>query len=84
MTFRFTGRAFAIVAPKGPTRGSFKLYVDGVLVGTVDLHRSSSRSPASSSRRRPGASSAAHEVKLVVVGTKGHPRVDVDALLVMR
>ena len=41
-TFRFTGRAFALIAPKGPTRGSLKIYVDGAYVGTVSLHRSSS------------------------------------------
>src|SRR4029079_18293459 len=40
-TFRFTGRAFAVLAPRGPTRGSLKRYVDGSCVGTVSLHRSS-------------------------------------------
>ena len=40
VTFRFTGRAVALIAPKGPTRGSAKLYVDGVYVSTISLYRS--------------------------------------------
>ena len=41
MSFTFSGRSVAIVAPKGATRGSAKVYVDGVLKTTVDLHASS-------------------------------------------
>ena len=83
VTFQFTGRAFAIVAQKGPTRGTARLYVDDLLVGTVDLHRSSSAARVLVATRT-WTSSAAHTVRLVVVGTTGHPRVDVDAFLVMR
>jgi subtilisin family serine protease len=83
VTFRFTGRAFAVVAPKGPSRGAFKLYVDGVLVGTVDLHRSKTLARVLVATRT-WSSTAAHTVKLVVIGTSGHPRIDVDAFLVMR
>ncbi len=36
VTFRFTGRAFALVAPKGVSRGSAKMYVDGVYISTVE------------------------------------------------
>jgi hypothetical protein len=41
VSFRFTGRAVGIVAPKSASRGSAKLYVDGRYVSTVNLHRSS-------------------------------------------
>ena len=34
--FSFTGRAVAVIAPKGASRGSFKAYVDGTYVGTVE------------------------------------------------
>ena len=83
VTFRFTGRAFAIVAPKGTSRGSARLYVDGVYVSTVSLHRSS-WTPRIVVAARSWSTSGSHTVKLVVVGTAGHPRVDVDAFLVIR
>ena len=82
VTFRFTGRAFAIVAPKGASRGSANLYVDGAYISTVSLHRSS-WTPRIVVAARSWSSSAAHTVRLVVVGTAGHPRVDVDAFLVI-
>jgi hypothetical protein len=82
-TFRFTGRAFALIAPKGPTRGSLKLYVDGAYVGTVSLFRSSSV-PRVVVASRSWSSSAAHTVKVVVVGTARHPRVDIDAFAILR
>ncbi len=82
VTFRFTGRAFGIVAPKGASRGSAKMYVDGVYVSTVSLYRSSWR-PRNVVAARSWSSSGSHTVKLVVVGTAGHPRVDVDAFLVI-
>jgi subtilisin family serine protease len=83
VTFGFTGRAFAIVAPKGSSRGSARLYVDGVYVSTVDLHRAS-WTPRIVVAARSWSSSAAHTVRLVALGTHGHPRVDIDAFLVMR
>ena len=58
VTFRFTGRAVAIVAPKGPTRGSAKVYVDGVYVGTVNLHRSSIAAAGRRLRHEPGRRAA--------------------------
>ena len=82
-TFRFTGRAFAIISPKGPTRGSLKLYVDGAYVGTVSLHRSSSV-PRVVVAARSWSTSGAHTVRAVVVGTLHHPRVDIDAFAILR
>jgi subtilisin family serine protease len=82
-TFRFTGRGFALIAPKGPTRGSARLYVDGVYISTVSLNRSST-SPRVVVAGRSWSTSAAHSVKLVVVGTARHPRFDIDAFAVLR
>ena len=82
-TFRFTGRAFALITPKGPTRGSLKLYVDGAYVGTVSLHRSSSV-PRVVVAARSWLTSGAHTVRVVVLGTLHHPRVDIDAFAILR
>ena len=76
--FSFTGRAVAVVAPKGASRGSFKAYVDGVYVGTVSAYRSSSQSKIVLFARNWGTSGS-HKVKLVLSGTSGHPRFDIDA-----
>jgi hypothetical protein len=79
-TFRFDGRSFAWIAAVGPTRGSARVYVNGVLVKTVSLYAS-----ASASRRVVYAQSwgtnATRTVVIRVVGTSGHSRVDIDALV---
>ncbi len=81
--YAFTGRGLAVVMPYGPGRGKAQIWVDGSLAATVDMHRSKLYS-----RRivfsRSWASSGSHAVKVVVLGTSGHPRVDVDAFLVIR
>ena len=76
--FSFTGRAVAVIAPKGASRGSAKVYVDGTYVGTVSAYRSSSQSKIVLFARNWGASGS-HKVKLVLTGTAGHPRFDIDA-----
>jgi hypothetical protein len=80
--FRFTGRAVAIVAPKGASRGSAKLYVDGVYVSTVNLHRPDWK-PRNVVAARSWTSAGTHTIKLVAVGTPRHARIDVDAFLVI-
>ena len=76
--FSFTGRAVAVVAPKGASRGSFKAYVDGTYIATVSAYRSSSQSRMVLFARN-WSSSGSHKVKLVLTGTPGHPRFDIDA-----
>jgi subtilisin family serine protease len=76
--FSFTGRAVAVIAPKGASRGSFKAYVDGTYVGTVSAYRSSSQSRMVLFARNWSASGS-HKVKLILTGTSGHPRFDIDA-----
>jgi hypothetical protein len=79
----FTGRGVAWVAASGPTRGSARVVIDGVSVATVNLHASSLHF-----RRivfaRSWVSSGTHTIRIVVSGTAGHPRVDLDALIVIR
>jgi subtilisin family serine protease len=82
-SFTFTGRAYALVAPKSSGRGKVKLYVDGVFRSTIDLHRSKGLARVLVATGS-WAATGAHTVKLVVVGTKGHARVDVDAFVILR
>jgi len=81
-TFHLTGRAVAIVASRGPTEGSGQIYVDGTLVTTVNLHTS-----APTVRQivfsRAWSSFSSHTVKLVVLGTSGHPAIDLDGFAIL-
>lgn len=76
--FSFTGRAVGLITPKGSSRGSAKVYVDGTYVGTTSEYRSSSQSRIVLFARNWG-SSGSHTVKFVLTGTSGHARFDVDA-----
>ena len=79
----FTGRGIAFVTTRGPDRGAVKVYLDGVLVATIDTGASSLgfRYVAWS---RTWARTGTHALKLVVVGTAGRPRVDLDAFEILR
>ncbi len=82
-TYVFTGRSIGVVAMKGTGRGSVKVYLDGVLKATVSLYRASSQYRVVV-WQQAFATSGKHTVKLVVVGTAGRPRVDVDAFVVVK
>jgi subtilisin len=83
ITLTFTGRGVAVVMPCGPTRGKAQVWLDGRLAGTVDTYRSTL-----AVRRivfsRSWTTSATHVVEVVVLGTSGRSRVDLDAFLVIR
>jgi subtilisin family serine protease len=81
--FKTTARAIAVVGRKGPSNGQAKVYVDGAYVQTIDLHRSSVQSKVVVFNKSWPANGL-HSVKLVVVGTAGHPRVEVDAFAFLR
>jgi hypothetical protein len=82
-TFSFTGRAVALLSTIAPNRGKAKIYVDGVFVAQIDLV-SASTAYKRVVWERTWASSGAHKVKVVVVGTAGRPRVDVDGFVVLK
>jgi spore germination protein YaaH len=82
-SYTFTGRAIGFVTTTGPTRGAVKLYVDGAYVTTLNLYAATWTTRAIAYSKRWSAS-ATHTLKLVVVGTVGRPRVDLDALAVIR
>jgi len=79
-SYTFTGSGVAWVAAVGPTRGSAMVYLDGTYRATVSLS-----APTTALRRIAYAanwgSQGTHTIRIVVVGTAGHPRVDVDAFV---
>jgi GH25 family lysozyme M1 (1,4-beta-N-acetylmuramidase) len=79
-TFQFTGSSVGWVAATGPTRGWVWVYVDGAYAGSVSLHASTGHSRAIVFARN-WATVGSHTLKIVVAGTAGHPRVDVDAFI---
>jgi subtilisin len=81
VTVRFSGRSIGWVSIVSPTRGSAKVYLDGAYQRTVSL------TGTTATRRLVYAASVApgpHTLRIVVVGTSGHPRVDVDGFVVVR
>ncbi len=80
--FTFTGSSFAWVAAASPVRGVAHLYIDGALAGNVDTHR-----PTTAARlmvfTRTWSASGHHTVEIRAAGTSGHPRVDIDAFVVL-
>ena len=80
--FRRAAMAIAVVGRRGPTSGQAKIYVDGVLTTTIDLRRTSSQNRVLFSKS--WTTVAAHTVRVVVVGTSGRPRIDIDGFAVAR
>ena len=82
-TYTFIGRAIGFMTTLGPTRGAVKIKVDGALVATIDTY-----SPSIHKRRlvwqRTWPSAGSHTVKLIVVGTSGRRRVDLDAFVLVK
>jgi lysozyme len=79
-TFSFTGSNIAWVSTRGAGRGSAKVYLDGTYITTVNLSSTVGQSRAIVFARN-WARNASHTLRIVVVGTAGHPRVDVDAFV---
>ena len=78
--FSFIGSAVAWVAYRGPNRGSAAIYVDGTYRTTINLH-------ATTYHARQivyaihWSDVGSHTLRIVNLGTAGHPRVDVDAFI---
>jgi hypothetical protein len=83
LSYTFIGHAIAFVTTKAANRGQVKVYLDGHYVTTLDLRAASTAYRQVVWSRTYGASGT-HTIKLVVVGTSGRPRVDLDAFLVLR
>jgi hypothetical protein len=80
VSYTFSGSSIAWVSSRGPTRGSGAVYVDGVLRATVTLH-SATFSARATVFATSWATGGTHTIRIVVSGTSGHPRVDVDAFV---
>jgi hypothetical protein len=79
-TFSFTGSSVAWIAYKSTSRGSAQVWIDGVLKATVSLYSTTTTAKAQVYAFN-WATSGAHTIRIVVVGTAGHPRVDIDAFV---
>jgi hypothetical protein len=82
-TLRFTGREIAWVASRTPASGSARVVIDGKSVAIVHL-----RAMTPAQRRvvftRTWAAAGTHTIRIVALGTRSHPQVSLDALLVLR
>ena len=83
VTLTFNGRTAALVAPMGPSRSSFKVYLDGVYIKTVSLYASTTRHRVVVYTTGTLASTT-HTLKLVHTRVGSRIRADVDAFVVLR
>ena len=82
-TFSFTGRSVAWVARRCPTCGKAKVYVNGGYLTTLDLYASTT-TYRKTVWARTWTTSAPRSIRVVVLGTAGRPRVDLDAFLILK
>lgn len=80
-TLTFTGRKVVWYGPTGPTRGKARIYLDGTLVRTVDLH-ARTFDVRDVVFRKAWSSPGAHTLTIEVVGTRGRPMVAIDEFVV--
>lgn len=80
-TFSYFGHVLAWVSETGPARGSAQIYQDGVLKATVSTYAPSNTGPKVMWANW-FAHAGNHTIRVVVLGTAGHPRVDIDSFMV--
>jgi hypothetical protein len=82
-TATIIGNRVGWLGRKGPTSGTARVYVDGVLKATINMY-------AATTQIRQllftysWSAIGTHKLKIVVNGTAGHPRVTLDQILVLR
>lgn len=79
----FTGRSVAWVSPRANNRGQARVYVDGAYLFAVDLY-AGPYEPRRIVFQRRWSTSGAHTLEIRPVGTSGRPRIDIDAVVVIR
>ena len=82
-TYRGSVRSAAWVTTTGPDRGWAKVYVNGVLAKRVSLTTSASQ-PRRVVWSANWSTTATRTVVILVEGTSGKPRVDLDAIMTLR
>jgi Dual-action HEIGH metallo-peptidase len=79
-TYTCTCQALAWVTDEDANHGSAKVYIDGVLKKTVNTQTSTSTNRAIV-YKISWPTDATHTIKIVNVGTSGHPRITIDGFL---
>lgn len=82
VTVPANGHNVAVVTNTGPTRGTFDIRVDGVQRATYNAYATAAAKRNSVVAWQAGLSAGQHTITLVNRATAGHPRMDVDAVLV--
>jgi hypothetical protein len=77
---RIANSPIGIVMPKGPGRGKFTVYLDGVNKGTIDT-RAALAAPNVIVWAGKAPRAGSHVVRIVNQATVGRPRIDLDAVL---
>jgi hypothetical protein len=80
-TLTFKGRSVAWVARTGKTEGWATVYIDGVRAARVNLGAASTHYRVVVFSRT-WSSVKTHTISIRVEGTRGHPRIDLDGLVV--
>ena len=83
-TYTFTGRSIALVATRAVSRGQVRIYLDGSAAYTTIDTYAATTAYGVQVWSQTFATSGPHTVKVVVVGTAGRPRVDLDAISVVK
>jgi hypothetical protein len=81
-TLSFTGFQAAWMSTQGPTRGSATVKLDSGTAATISTNASSPKT-AQIVDVVTASSNGSHHLVVSVLGTSGHPRVDVDAFVVL-
>jgi subtilisin family serine protease/alpha-tubulin suppressor-like RCC1 family protein len=82
-SYTFTGRSVALVTTLAPSRGRVRIYVNGTLVTTLDCSSAGTTYQVVAWQRTYSAT-VTRTVRLVVEGTAGRPRVDLDAFAILK
>ena len=81
-TLTFTGFQVAWMSTQGPTRGSATVKLDSGTAATINTNTSSAHA-AEIVDVVTAAAQGSHKLVVNVLGTAGHPRMDVDAFVVL-
>jgi hypothetical protein len=81
--YLFTGRGIAWVAAIGPSRGRADVYIDGRFVTRINTY-AAGFAGRQIVFQRTWSSSGTHTIELRNRATDGHPRIDLDAFIVLK
>ncbi|HEY4752269.1 MAG TPA: S8 family serine peptidase [Candidatus Limnocylindrales bacterium] len=82
-TYSFRGRGIAIVAPRGPGRATFDVWIDGVRVAAVNQYAAKYTARLVLFATQ-GLASRVHTLRVVARSVPTRQRIDLDALIVLQ